>query len=428
MKKLKYLHKYILLGILAMQAASCVNDEYGQDSITPEERVVVNLFFTTAQTAAGNDPLPDAGNPENQIKSLRVYIFSGSELVGYQPKTDIPENTASKTLEMQLCLSNKSIPNEGYPCTFYIITNEDAAGGLKSEGSTTADYTLPEPTQDTATRTWKLPEGTTEATFKNIKFTRLPEAALVDGSTQSYTNALLPMTAIHTENIKKSTQEITIPLQRSVAKLSLYFAKYGTGELYIDRGIYLYNVPEEGYLFPPTSLTQDNIGTIENQETDPGKAEAPDSNHQRGGKELLPPSYTGSGTTPAHTNAITAEYPLTGGGTENTGNYQLLPAKPIYMFAHYTGVTNGTGTGTVETDKGYYVKFLFHKHENNDDEGGNSEYDKHDGEIYRIFLPEVNANDEVQVFSRIYMKGYIELQLHWMVAAWKTGGGDIDFN
>lgn len=144
-----------------------------------------------------------------------------------------------------------------------------------------------------------------------------------------------------------------------MAKLSLYFAKYGAGELYIDRGIYLYNVPEEGYLFPPTSLTQDNIGIIGNQETDPGKAEAPDSNHQRGGKELLPPSYTGSGTTPAHTNAITAEYPLTGGGTENTGNYQLLPAKPIYMFAHYTGVTNGTGTGTVETDKGYYVKFLF---------------------------------------------------------------------
>lgn len=418
------MHRYILACLLAVGIVSCAGDEYEQEPIPSKDRVTVNLTFSTGRST--NDEV-EADDPEDQLRSLRVYIFSDGELVGYQPETTIPARTTSQVLEMQLSLSNSAIPSEGYPCTFYIIANEDAAVGLKLGENT--NYTLPTPVQ-TDKGFWTLPEETTEETFKDIKFIQLPTATEEwnkDGKT--HYGSILPMAAIHKETIHKDTKSIEIGLQRSVAKLSLYFAKTGSGELYMDRGMYLYNVPQEGYLFPRQNLEESNID-IGNKETGLDREETSDSDdHQRSGQELLEPDYEPDTTTPAHKNEITTYYPIEGepDGIPNPKNYQQMPDKPIYLFAHYTGVDKADGIGDPKTDKGYYVKLLFHMHE---DKGDNGEIEtNHDGKINRVFLPKVDANEEVRIFSRIYMEGYIKLELHWMVEKWEDGGGgDITFN
>lgn len=397
-----------------LSATSCVNDEYAGGQTEQTEHVTVNLNFRVGNTET------DAAEPENQLESIRVYVFDDNEaepqLLGYHHAT-VGSGVTTYDFPIELGLRRSQA---GRQCRFYIIANESRAGGLHLPDNT-GSFTFPDAERNGTDGTWAFKNGAgiTPAELRSLRFNGLPEYG-----------ERLPM-AVEESRTVSHNQQCDFKLIRSVAKLSLYFAKTGTGELYMDRGMYLYNVPKEGYLFPQESLTESNIGSIENEETDLNVEEKPDSEHGRGGKELLAPAYLEGGTTPAHKNVIIKNYPLEGepGGKPNPDNYQLLPQKPIYMFAHYTGVENPTGTGTVETDKGYYVKFLFHMHENSDDDGGDNEYPDHDGEIHRVFLPKVSANDDVSVFSRIYMKGYIKLELHWMVKQWSDGGGgDITFN
>lgn len=424
MNKLKYLLYMCAASIVCLFAAtSCITDDLGDDSPTAggNEHVTVNMTFQAKDAGIATD----ASNPENQLKSIRVYVFDSDKaeasLLGYH-HVDLGGQPATATYKFSIKLNLRK-DQLAQNCRFYIIANENYAGGLQLADGT-SPFTLPEATWDDTKEEWNWAAESNRITptdFPNLRFTQLPEYG-TDGSP-------LPMAVAESRSIASMGQKCEFVLQRSVAKLSLYFTKTGAGELYMDRGMYLYNVPKEGYLFPQESLRENDI-TIGNEETDLDVEETPDSEHKRGGRELLAPAYQTDGLTPAHKNGITKDYPLEGepGGIPNPDNYQLLPEKPVYMFAHYTGVNNSTGTGVAGTDKGYYVKLLFHMHESNDEEGGDNEYPDHDGKIHRVFLPKVDANDEVRVFSRIYMKGYIELQLHWMVAEWQTGGGDIDFN
>lgn len=418
MNKLKHLLYTCAASIVCIFAAtSCITDDLGDDTPTSggNEHVTVNLTFQAKDVSIATD----ANNPENQLKSIRVYVFDNNDananLLGYHYADLGTSTVATYKFSIKLNLRQKDLTKD---CYFYIIANENFAKVTNAEE--VKPISFPAAAWDETEEEWKwenMSTTTNPATLSALRFNTLP----MYGENP-------PMAVAEARSIASMSQHCEFILQRSVAKLCLYFAKTGAGELYMDRGMYLYNTPKEGYLFPQESLTANNIGEITHEETNLGEVETPDSDHGRGGQELLAPSYQSGTTTPAHTNEIDKNYPL---GGEPDGphpdNYQLLPEKPVYMFAHYTGVANSTGTGVAGTDKGYYVKLLFHMHENNDADGGEDEAPNHDGEIYRVFLPKVDANDEVRIFSRIYMKGYIELQLHWMVADWQTGGGDIEF-
>ena len=87
-----------------------------------------------------------------------------------------------------------------------------------------------------------------------------------------------------TSKTVSANSTVQITLMRSVAKLNLYFSKVGvdTDILYLGRGLYLYNVPQYGYLFPRNNYE----GSFNNLETDDG--EKSDSwLHQKGGMVIL---------------------------------------------------------------------------------------------------------------------------------------------
>lgn len=410
-KRLKHLYIRVACMLCMLSAASCINDEYAGEREGQTERVTVDLNFKVGGVATETD----GTDPENRLKSIRVYVFDNNDadaqLLGFYYSGEIVEDVAEYSFPIELGLKRSQT---GQRCYFYIVANEEQAGGLHSPDNGVS-FSFPEATRDETDGTWSFAEGggTTPTELKGLRFSGLPEYGQP-----------LPMAVEGVQTISSQNRQCNFELERSVAKLCMYFAKTGAGELYMDRGMYLYNTPKEGYLFPQTNLTL-NENDIIHKEERPEDEQPGSGEHQRGGKELL--ARADQGGTPQHKNEITKDYPL---GGEPDGpypdNYQLLPDKPIYMFAHYTGVENSTGTGVAGTDKGYYVKLLFHMHEKVGDDG--DEDNNHDGEIHRVFLPKVDANDEVRVFSRIYMKGYIELQLHWMIAEWQSGGGDIEFN
>lgn len=405
-------------GILCLlSVCSCAGNEHDEGMVDSNGRVTVTLSFKARDVQAGED----VGAPENQLSTIRVYVFDRNgqdvSLLGYH-HAEIQENKSTYNFDMEL---NMTKDNMGETCWFYIIANEGSAKGLYLPGS--SGFSFPEANQD-ENGIWSFTDGETISPegLRDLRFNGLPEYG-DDGG-------ILPMAAEVSQKITSMHQQCKFELQRSVAKLSLFFVKTGSGELYMDRGMYLYNIPEEGFLFPRTDLESSGL-RIGNHETNLDQEEGPDDNHQRGGLELLEPAYNAGTTTPSHTNEITKTFPLGGENPDRPDpkNYELLPEKPIYMFAHYTGTADKTGKGDPNKDKGYYVKFLFHMHESNDGEGGSGEYPDHDGEIHRVFLPKVDANDDIRIFSRIYMKGYIELQLHWAVGRWTDGGGgNIDFN
>ena len=63
-----------------------------------------------------------------------------------------------------------------------------------------------------------------------------------DETEKIYHSAIVPMTGKYRETITRDDQEIKLVLERSVAKLNLYFAKAdvtdaGEGQLYMGRGL-----------------------------------------------------------------------------------------------------------------------------------------------------------------------------------------------
>ena len=131
--------------------------------------------------------------------------------------------------------------------------------------------------------------------LESLTFSRLPEAEYVSGGTETgkdetgkiYCSAIVPMTGKCRETVANDHQEIKLVLKRSVAKLNLYFAKAdvtdaGKGQLYMGRGLYLYNIPEYGYLFPKEKY--EYTGAFNCLE---GAGDSSDSRHQKNGKVIL---------------------------------------------------------------------------------------------------------------------------------------------
>lgn len=196
----------------------------------------------------------DEGNNENLIRTVRVYVFDGSDgsLTGYHHADLSDKNVTEKSFNIRLGFSRHTIPADGHTCLFYAIANEGSAEGLKSLPAAVYD-------SETGRYVWTDDKEITQRELLELTFSGLPESKLTEGDPaakdetgKKYSSSILPMAVKQEVVITKETENLTLPLRRSVGKMELYFAKGGIGEgdLYIGRGVYLYNIPTKGYLFP----------------------------------------------------------------------------------------------------------------------------------------------------------------------------------
>ena len=267
--------KYLYVCIFAVMAwlmTACVSDEQEGMFSGRGEAVTVKLSIDTR--AAGADDF------DSQVKTLRVYAFQNGSPVGYYYGG---ESVQIHTVEWKLPKGE---------IWFYAVANEKAVGELLCENKGDI-FVLPGETVG-----GEHPAEGLEVTpdkLESLTFSRLPEAEYVSGGTEMgkdetekiYHSAIVPMTGKYRETITRDDQEIKLVLERSVAKLNLYFAKAdvtdaGEGQLYMGRGLYLYNMPEYGYLFPKKNYSYTgNFNYLE------GDGDSSDSRHQKNGKIIL---------------------------------------------------------------------------------------------------------------------------------------------
>jgi hypothetical protein len=215
--------------------------------------------------------------------------------------------------------------------------------------------------------------------------------------------------------ITKETENLTLPLRRSLGKMELYFAKGGIGEgdLYIGRGVYLYNIPTKGYLFPQDAPALES-SEIAHRESDKGDT----SPYQKNGLPILRCGFEDTPSNPdeiaqLHINKITRRWnnKAPDDNTDGKKEYQWLPGKAVYLFANPYKSDKNAASG-VEGD-GYYMKILHHSHENSD-----TGADKEESHMDYVALPAVKPNMFVKVFLVIPLDGYTATRTWWKVGDW----------
>ena len=230
---------------------------------------------------------------------------------------------------------------------------------------------------------------------------------------------------------------VSISLTRSVAKMQLYFTTTGAGECYMGRGLYLYNEPKYGYLFPCNTYS-DPIGRKEAESAPSDWNTNPDYQdshlHQLNGRVILnsgwpdePESYGDTEHTEQmeglDINLIEADI-----NDPTNPQYEHLPQKSFYLFAN-PNISTGqlreyvVVSATKPVGDGYYLKILVHQH--GVDQTG---VELHKGERFYLPLPAVKANDCLSIYSVVTLDGHITLTPHWMIQEWQEGGGSIEFN
>lgn len=420
MAKLKtYLRFLGMTGCMACLLA-CSSEEDNMETGMSGNPVNVTLEVSTRA-----DVTSELEAPESEIQTLRIYAFQENELVGYH-YADNNSGDASGTVSCIMQLPSGEV-------TFYTIANEAAAGGLKQENRN--DYTLPVPKTDNPQPVLKDIQVTPEE-LKQITFSTLPKAVLttnnpdeIDENKKTYEGAVLPMATEYTATVSKNGT-VRITLKRSVAKLNLYFSKLGvsTDTLYLGRGLYLYNVPQYGYLFPGNKYT----GEFSHQEQDNGES-SDSQQYQKGGQVILRSGWPeepadGSATEEdlqqTHINEIT-KFNNTPEGDDNLELFQHMPGRPVYLFANPNEITatdHLPSNPASDLNRGYYLKIMAHMHRANEE--GNAE---HKGKVFYVSLPPVEANDNIEVSSTIIVDGFIGIIPHWKITTWVKGGADIDF-
>ena len=245
--------KYICLACIIPFLPSCIQEEHMGDA-GDDGRVTVSLTFTTRTEEGADEGMEsDEGNNENLIRTVRVYVFDGSDgsLTGYHHADLSDKNVTEKSFNIRLGFSRHTIPADGHTCLFYAIANEGSAEGLKSLPAAVYD-------SETGRYVWTDDKEITQRELLELTFSGLPESKLTEGDPaakdetgKKYSSSILPMAVKQEVVITKETENLTLPLRRSLGKMELYFAKGGIGEgdLYIGRGVYLYNIPTKGYLF-----------------------------------------------------------------------------------------------------------------------------------------------------------------------------------
>lgn len=408
--------------------AACSADSDGAIAPQPGEQVEVSFRLSTR----AGETIAEEDKPEYQIQSVRIYAFKGDKLVGYHYTPSINAQTTT-TIDANMTLPTGSID-------FYTIVNESAAGELQQNNNGTK-YDLPTPPADLTTA------NITPEQLKSITFSDLPTAKLASKGNSSnpkeetdntYTRPVLPMATKQTVAISSTTTTVPLTMTRSVAKLNLRFAKIEpTTEkynVYMGRGMFLYNVPQYGYLFAKETTTYPgNFNHLEDGDDDgeTGSAESQYSHlHQRNGMMILQSGWPEEGADDAgtnnenfaktHINEITTVYDES--KKEDITAYQVLPNKPIYLFANPNKATNPANPMDDTANRGYYLKMLIHEHQASD-----TSLKDHFGEQHYVCLPAIEANRSVTLCSR-FTAEFENLMPHWLIVEWEEKKIDIDFN
>lgn len=388
----------------------------------------------TIQTRANGENILELEENEYKIQTLRMYVFSDDEkLLGYHYVDNTTGDQQTVTFTMKLPTGTH---------TFYTIANENAAGGLKINNTGDTAYNLPGSTDATEVDLETL--TVTPDDLESLTFSTLPAATYLSGGEtnskdetgKKYTSPLLPMVSKYTQQVTPNGS-VSISLTRSVAKMKFYFTTTGVGDCYMGRGLYLYNEPEYGYLFPCNTYSE-LIGRREAEsapsdwDTDP---DYQDSHlHQLNGRVILnsgwpdePESYGDTEHTEQmkgqDINLIEADI-----NDPTNPQYEHLPQKSFYLFAN-PNISTGqlredvVVSATKPVGDGYYLKILVHQH--GADQTG---VELHKGERFYLPLPAVKANDCLSIYSVVTLDGHITLTPHWMIQEWQEGGGSIEFN
>lgn len=389
----------------------------------------------TIQTRANGENILELEENEYKIQTLRMYVFSDDEkLLGYHYVNNITGDQQTVTFTMKL-------PTGSH--TFYTIANERAAGKIKKNNA--EGFTFPEPTNTESTIDLEtLGRQISPDILKSLTFSELPAATYSSGgntdskdeTNKKYTSPLLPMVSEYTRQVTPNGS-VSISLTRSVAKMQLYFTTTGAGECYMGRGLYLYNEPKYGYLFPCNTYS-DPIGRKEAESAPSDWNTNPDYQdshlHQLNGRVILnsgwpdePESYGDTEHTEQmeglDINLIEADI-----NDPTNPQYEHLPQKSFYLFAN-PNISTGqlreyvVVSATKPVGDGYYLKILVHQH--GVDQTG---VELHKGERFYLPLPAVKANDCLSIYSVVTLDGHITLTPHWMIQEWQEGGGSIEFN
>lgn len=388
----------------------------------------------TIQTRANGENILELEENEYKIQTLRMYVFSDDEkLLGYHYVDNTTGDQQTVTFTMKLPTGTH---------TFYTIANENAAGGLKINNTGDTAYNLPGSTDATEVDLETL--TVTPDDLESLTFSTMPAATYLSGGEtnskdetgKKYTSPLLPMVSKYTQQVTPNGS-VSISLTRSVAKMKFYFTTTGVGDCYMGRGLYLYNEPKYGYLFPCNTYSE-LIGRKEAEsapsdwDTDP---DYQDSHlHQLNGRVILnsgwpdePESYGDTEHTEQmeglDINLIEADI-----NDPTNPQYEHLPQKSFYLFAN-PNISTGqlredvVVSATKPVGDGYYLKILVHQH--GADQTG---VELHKGERFYLPLPAVKANDCLSIYSVVTLDGHITLTPHWMIQEWQEGGGSIEFN
>lgn len=369
MMKRKKLFRYYLryvqfIGWTALLFA-CSDDSPEQKPDGTMETVRIMI-----QTRANGENILELEENEYRIQTLRMYVFSDDgKLLGYH----YVDNT---TGDQQTVTFTLKLPTGTH--TFYTIANENAAGGLKINNTGDTAYNLPGSTDATEVDLETL--TVTPDDLESLTFSTLPAATYLSGgdtnskdeTDKKYTSPLLPMVSKYTQQVTPNGS-VSIFLTRSVAKMKFYFTTTGVGECYMGRGLYLYNEPEYGYLFPDTYS-----GTIGRKEAESAPSDwntnpnYQDSHlHQLNGRVILnsgwsdePESY---GDTEHTEQMKRLDINLIEADINDPTNlqYEHLPQKSFYLFAN-PNISTGqlredvVVSATKPVGDGYYLKILVH--------------------------------------------------------------------
>lgn len=389
----------------------------------------------TIQTRANGENILELEENEYKIQTLRMYVFSDDKkLLGYH----YVNNT---TGEQQTVTFTMKLPTGSH--TFYTIANERAAGKIKKNNA--EGFTFPEPTNTESTIDLEtLGRQISPDILKSLTFSELPAATYSSGgntdskdeTNKKYTSPLLPMVSEYTRQVTPNGS-VSISLTRSVAKMQLYFTTTGAGECYMGRGLYLYNEPKYGYLFPCNTYS-DPIGRKEAESAPSDWNTNPDYQdshlHQLNGRVILnsgwpdePESYGDTEYTEQmeglDINLIEADI-----NDPTNPQYEQLPQKSFYLFAN-PNISTGqlredvVVSATKPVGDGYYLKILVHQHG-----ADHTGVELHKGERFYLPLPAVKANDCLSIYSVVTLDGHVTLTPHWMIQEWQEGGGSIEFN
>lgn len=436
------LRSLTMLTACATLFAACTADDSTPQPDSTDDPVEVTLSVATRAEVKATSTFDPT--PEFTVETLRIYAFKGDELVGYHyaSGTAITSPATGATLPAKVYEFKMTAPSD--EVTFYAIANEGATGGLSTNNDGTA-YTLPgSTTTGTATDEVLKTMTITPTNLTDLTFAKLPEPEVVTNTNSegkydedliTYEGAILPMTAQHTATLSANAS-VTLTLKRSVAKLNLWFAKLGVpGDvLYMGRGLYLYNQPKYGYLFP--KQYDGDTNTYLYRESDTSADTDTDSQlHQKGGRVILRSGWPEEPADPESGSDIETELQKTHineikvfnntPSEDDLALHQHMPARPIYLFANHNVVTatNYVLAGKpTDTELGYHLKIMTHQHM--DGETGN---EGHHGLVHRIALPAVTANQNINIYAVIPVDGYASIIPHWKIAEWETGGGNITF-